>query len=109
MSTNVMGTKFVEENANKLVKLVNAMNKNLYEMLRKSAEADLAKAKLSLDLLGNNAVGIGDHSTKDFYDNAEEALSMMADAIDRIEALEMFYKEQLDNNNPIFYTQPKNK
>jgi len=104
-----MGTKFVEENANKLVKLVNAMNKNLYEMLRKSAEADLAKAKLSLDLLGNNAVGIGDHSTKDFYDNAEEALSMMADAIDRIEALEMFYKEQLDNNNPIFYTQPKNK
>lgn len=109
MSTNAMGTKFVEENANKPAKLVNAMNKNLYEMLRKSAEADLAKAKLSLDLLGNNAVGIGDHSTKDFYDNAEEALSMMADAIDRIEALEMFYKEQLDNNNPIFCTQPKNK
>jgi len=109
MSTNVMGTKFVEENVNKLVILVNAMNKNLYEMLRKSAEADLAKAKLSLSLLDEKGVGVGEHSTKDFYDNAEEALSMMADAIDRIEALEMFHKEQLNNNNPIFCTQPKNK
>lgn len=94
MSTNVMGMKFVEENANKLVKLVNVMNKNLYEMLKKSAEADLAKAKLSLDLLGNNAVGIGDHSTEDFYKNAEEALALLVDANDRLETLENFYQDK---------------
>lgn len=104
-----MGTKFAEENANKLARLVNAMNKNLYEMLRASAQADIAKAKLSLDLLGNNAVGIGDHSTEDFYKNAEEALALLADANDRLETLENFYQEQINDNSPIFCTQPKNK
>ena len=43
-------------------------------MLRKSAEADKAKALLSLELLDKKSVGIGDHSTEDFYKNAEEAL-----------------------------------
>ena len=64
------------------------MNQKLYDMLKSSAEADVAKAKLSLNLLGNHAVGIGDHSTKDFYNNAEEALSLLADAYDRLDALE---------------------
>ena len=62
-------------------------------MLKSSAEADITKAELSLDLLGNNAVGIGDHSTEDFYKNAEEALSLLADAKDRLDALEDFHKE----------------
>jgi hypothetical protein len=66
------------------------MNKKIYDMLKKSAEADLAKADLSLDLLGYNAVGIGDHSTGDFYKNAEEALSMAADALDRLETLKRY-------------------
>ena len=39
----------------------------LTEMLRKSAEADKAKALLTLDLLENHSAGIGDHSTEDFY------------------------------------------
>jgi len=59
----------------------------LTEMLRKSAEADKAKALLTLDLLENHSVGIGDHSTEDFYKNAEEALNMLADADDRLEAI----------------------
>ena len=63
-------------------------------MLKTSAEADIAKAKLSLDLLGSHAVGIGDHSTKDFYDNAEEALSLLADAHDRLDALERYNNER---------------
>ena len=45
------------------------MNKELYNMLLKSAELDKAKALLSLELLGNKSVGIGDHSTEDFYKN----------------------------------------
>ena len=64
------------------------MNTDLYNMLKSSAEADLNKATLTLNLLGNKAVGIGDHSTEDFYKNAEEALALFVDAKDRLEALE---------------------
>lgn len=63
----------------------------LVTMLRKSAEADKAKALLSLELLDNKAVGIGDHSTADFYKNAEEALVMLVDADDRLGALEKYF------------------
>tara|TARA_Y100001937_G_C7070824_1_gene308283 strand:+ start:97 stop:303 length:207 start_codon:yes stop_codon:yes gene_type:complete len=64
------------------------MNRDLHNMLRSSAEADLNKAILTLNLLGDKAVGIGDHSTEDFYKNAEEALALFVDANDRLEALE---------------------
>jgi hypothetical protein len=67
------------------------MNKNLTKMLKTSAEADKAKALLTLDLLGNTGVGIGDHSTKDFYENAEEALLMLADADERLETIEKYF------------------
>jgi hypothetical protein len=71
------------------------MNKKLYEMLMSSARADKAKALLSLELLGNKGVGIGDHSTEDFYKNAEEALIKLVDADDRIGALEDYFEENL--------------
>jgi hypothetical protein len=67
------------------------MNKNLIKMLKTSAEADKAKALLTLDLLGNTGVGIGDHSTKDFYENAEEALLRLADADERLETIEKYF------------------
>ena len=62
----------------------------LKNMLQKSAEADKAKALLSLELLGKHQVGIGDHSTGDFYKNAEEALTMLADADERLETIEKY-------------------
>ena len=62
----------------------------LRKMLITSAEADKAKALLSLELLNDRAVGIGDHSTEDFYKNAEEAIAMLADADDRLEAIEKY-------------------
>jgi|TARA_R100001198_G_scaffold35335_1_gene19140 hypothetical protein len=67
------------------------MTKELYTMLKTSAEADKAKALLSLELLGNKAVGIGDHSTDDFYKNAEEALMTLVDANDRLETLDKYF------------------
>jgi hypothetical protein len=70
------------------------MSPELYEMLMKSAEADKAKAILSLDLLGNKATGIGDHSTEDFYKNAEEALAMLVDADDKINTLKLYYNNK---------------
>lgn len=60
-------------------------------MLKKSAEADKAKALLSLELLGNNSVGIGDHSTGDFYKNAEEALALLCEAHDILSTLENYF------------------
>ena len=63
---------------------------SLRDMLVKSAEADKAKALLSLELLNDRAVGIGDHSTEDFYKNAEEAITMLADADDRLEAIDRY-------------------
>jgi hypothetical protein len=71
----------------------------LITMLRKSAEADRAKALLSLELLDKKAVGIGDHSTEDFYKNAEEALELLSAALDRLEALE--YYENQDSNKEL--------
>ena len=52
-----------------------------------SAVADQEKAKLSLDLLMNNAVGIGDHSTGDFHKNLDESLDLLVDAEDRLECI----------------------
>jgi hypothetical protein len=67
----------------------------LIEMLRTSAQADKAKALLSLELLDDKAVGIGDHSIGDFYKNAEEALSMLGDADDRLKTLDTYYRESI--------------
>ena len=68
------------------------MKPELYKMLKTEAEAEKAKALLSLNLLGENAVGIGDHSTEDFYKNATEALSTLVDADDKLEALDKYFK-----------------
>jgi hypothetical protein len=69
------------------------MTQELFKMLKTSAEADKAKALLSLNLLGSKAVGIGDHSTGDFYKNAEEALNLLVDADDRINTLNTYFNE----------------
>jgi hypothetical protein len=73
------------------------MNK-LVEMLRTSAQADKAKALLSLELLGDRAVGIGDHTTGDFYKNAEEALIMLVDADDRLAAIDKYFSSDMQIN-----------
>ena len=69
------------------------MYSQLYDMLLKSVEADKTKALLSLDLLSNKAAGIGDHSTDDFYKNAEQALQMLVDADDKIKTLKNYFNE----------------
>ena len=71
------------------------MNVELYNMLKTSAEADRAKALLSLDLLGNKAAGIGDHSTDDFYKNSEEALVSLVEADDRLNTLKIYFSKKL--------------
>lgn len=70
------------------------IKKQLIEMLVKEAEAQKAKALLSLELLSDHAAGIGDHSTGDFYKNAEEALTMLVDADDKLEALTKYFSNK---------------
>ena len=60
------------------------------------AIADEEKAKLSLELLTNKAVGIGDHSTGDFYTNLDEALDLLVDARDRLEVLRETYPDWVE-------------
>ena len=57
------------------------------------AIADQEKAKMSLELLTNNAAGIGDHSTGDFHKNLDETLDVLVDARDRLELLQELYPE----------------
>jgi len=66
----------------------------LFEMLQLDAEAQKAKALLTLELLSNHAAGIGDHSTGDFYKNADEALQMLVDADDKLEAISKYFKNE---------------
>lgn len=67
----------------------------LKEMLKTSAKADKAKALLTLELLEKHPAGIGDHSTTDFYNNAEEALRMLVDADDRLGAIEKYFDKEM--------------
>ena len=57
------------------------------------AQADKAKAEMALDLLENQAVGIGDHSTGDYFKNAEEALEQLAKADEQIEIINRYFPE----------------
>lgn len=61
------------------------------KMLRKITEANREKALMTLELLTENPTGIGDHSTEDFYRNAEEAIKALAEADDVLETLERYY------------------
>ena len=49
-------------------------------MLQKTFEAQREKALMTLELLTEHPAGIGDHSTNDFYNNAEEAIKALAEA-----------------------------
>ncbi len=65
----------------------------LIKMLKKEFEAKKSKALLTLELLTENAAGIGDHSTEDFYKNATEAIIALAEADDVLETIERHFGE----------------
>lgn len=71
------------------------MKEQLFKMLMTQAIAEREKAITTLKLLGDHPAGIGDHSTGDYYKNAEEALQMLVDADDKISTLEK-YKSSFD-------------
>jgi hypothetical protein len=46
---------------------------------------------MSLDLLENQAVGIGDHTANDFFEDAQTALRLLSDAEDRLDMIEKYF------------------
>jgi len=64
------------------------------QALTAKANADKAKALMALDLLENQAVGIGDHTVNDFMKDATEALELLTDADDRLETLNKYWGDQ---------------
>ncbi len=64
------------------------------EALTAQAEADRMKALMALDLLENQAVGIGDHTVNDFFKDANEALELLTDADDKLETLNKYWGDQ---------------
>jgi len=60
-------------------------------MLEKTFEAQREKALMTLELLTEHPAGIGDHSTNDFYNNAEEAIKALAEAEDVLETINRHY------------------
>ena len=60
-------------------------------MLKKTFEAQREKALMTFDLLIDHPPGIGDHSTSDFYKNAEEAAVALAEAEDVLETLKRHF------------------
>jgi len=69
------------------------MQYRVITMLRKTFEAQREKALMTFELLTQNPAGIGDHSTEDFYKNAEEAARALAEADDVLSTLVRYYPE----------------
>ena len=65
--------------------------------LKAQALADKEKALMALDLLQNQAVGIGDHTANDFMQDAQEALTLLVDADDKLEAIEKYFSGSLNS------------
>ena len=63
------------------------------KMLKKEFQAKREKALLTLELLTESPAGIGDHSTDDFYKNAIEAITALAEADDVLETIERYYAD----------------
>lgn len=59
--------------------------------LHAKAVADREQALMALELLTEYAVGIGDHTANDFFNDAEIALQRLVDADDKLEALNKYF------------------
>lgn len=81
----------------------------LIKMLRKTFEAQKERALMTLELLTENPAGIGDHSTNDFYSNAEDAIKALAEAEDVLETIVRHYDKDggKKDKNPIGFQPPE--
>ena len=62
--------------------------------LKAQALADKEKALMALDLLENQAVGIGDRTANDFLKDATLSLQLLAEAEDRLDMIEKYFTDK---------------
>ena len=70
------------------------------QYLRDKAKTDKSKAELSLDLLLNNGVGIGDHSN--ILDELKKWTTKLSEAQENLLVLEKYFVELLIQSNDLF-------
>lgn len=68
-------------------------NPRLIKALVAKAISEKEHALMSLDLLTEKAVGIGDHTANDFLNDAEIALQRLVDAEDKLEILKRYFPD----------------
>lgn len=65
----------------------------IIKALRAAAVAKKEKSLMTLELLTEKAVGIGDHSGDDFFNDAVEALNNLIEADEQLETLDRYFKD----------------
>lgn len=68
------------------------MDPQLYAMLKSMCEAQINKAKMTLKILSKSHAGISGHTTKDFHENADDALAKLAEAQNKLKCLDRNYQ-----------------
>jgi hypothetical protein len=68
-------------------------NPRLIKALVAKAISEKEHALMSLELLTEKAVGIGDHTANDFLNDAEIALQRLVDAEDKLEVLKKYFPD----------------
>jgi hypothetical protein len=68
-------------------------NPRLIKALVAKAISEKEHALMSLELLTEKAVGIGDHTANDFLNDAEIALQRLVDAEDKLEVLHKYFPD----------------
>ena len=65
----------------------------ILEYIKQKALLNRSKALLSLTLLYEKSVGIGDHSTEDYYKNIDEAFELFCQSEEQIQYLQVLQKQ----------------
>jgi hypothetical protein len=68
-------------------------NERLIKALMTKAVSEKEHALMTLELLTDRSVGIGDHTANDFLQDAEIALQRLVDADDKIETLQKYFNK----------------
>lgn len=74
------------------------MESRLIRALRARSIAKKEKAIMELELLVNNPVAIGEHTTNHLLEEANQALSDLADAESELDMIELYLSENSNKN-----------
>jgi hypothetical protein len=74
------------------------MESRLIRALRARSIAKKEKAIMELELLVNNPVAIGEHTTNHLLEEANQALSDLADAESELDMIQLYLSEDSNKN-----------